>query len=64
MTNNQGVQPKAASVLCEYCGAEVDDQSSDVREHLAETGEVFCDGCVEESRDLAEAYAVESGDPE
>lgn len=46
------------------CDAEVDDQSADVREHLAETGEVFYDTCVEESRDLADAYAIEDGEPE
>lgn len=49
---------------CENCGELVDDQSADVREHLAETGEIFCGGCVEESRDAAEAYAEQDGEVE
>lgn len=55
---------KSSSPSCENCGEPVDDQSPSVREHLAETGEVFCDACVEESRDAAEAYAAEDGEPE
>lgn len=45
--------------ICECCDGTADDQSVKTRQWLAETGEFFCEACVDEGRASEAAYAAQ-----